>query len=149
VLAAVEEAEPLEADVDVVLGELGGVDHVHGDLGEVPDAAVHEQRHGLLLQLHLLVRVQPGPVPLLEGPVPFLPRLDPRLQPLRGDLIIPCRRRGRRRDGDGRSGAAGAAPGRRVRGGGQEALQGRCGGHGWCWWWRWHCCCPCAVVVVW
>jgi hypothetical protein len=33
VLVAVEEAKPLEADVDVVLGELGGVDLLHGDLG--------------------------------------------------------------------------------------------------------------------
>jgi hypothetical protein len=33
VLVAVEEGDPLEADVDVVLGELGGVDLLHGDLG--------------------------------------------------------------------------------------------------------------------
>jgi hypothetical protein len=130
VLAAVEEAEPLEADVDVVLGELGGVDLLHGDPGQVLDAALHEQRHGLLLQLHLLLRVQPRPVLLLEDPVPARPLLDPRLQPLRRDLLP---RRRRRRHGDGRAGAPCAAqPGgrrgrrrRRVRGGQEEPLQGR------------------------
>jgi hypothetical protein len=34
----VEEAEPLEADVDVVLGELVGVDLLDGHLGELLDA---------------------------------------------------------------------------------------------------------------
>jgi hypothetical protein len=32
----------LEPDVDIVLGELGGVDLLHGNVGEVLDAVVHE-----------------------------------------------------------------------------------------------------------
>ena len=48
-LAAMEEAEPLEANVDVILGELGSVDLLHGDLGEVTNVVVHELPHGLLL----------------------------------------------------------------------------------------------------
>lgn len=91
-LAAVEEAEPLEADVDVVLGDLGGVDLLHGDLGEVLDAALHEQPHGLLLDLHLLLRVEALAVLLLEHPVPSLPLLDPRLQTVSGDLAAGRRR---------------------------------------------------------
>lgn len=47
----------LEPDVNIVLGELGGVDLLHGNVGEVLDAVVHEQPHVLLLQLHLLLRV--------------------------------------------------------------------------------------------
>lgn len=109
-LAAVEEAEPLEADIDVVLGELGSIDLFHGNLGEVLDAVLHEQPHGLLLQLHLLLRVEPRAVLLLEHPVLSLPLLDPRLQPIRGDLAG-RRRRGRRRHGDRRSSAAGAPAG--------------------------------------
>ncbi|BAS72074.1 Os01g0357150 [Oryza sativa Japonica Group] len=42
-LAAVEEAEPLEPHVDVLLGELVGLDLLHGHLGELLDAALHEQ----------------------------------------------------------------------------------------------------------
>jgi hypothetical protein len=127
-LAAVEEAEPLEPYVDVVLGELVGVDLLHGHLGELLDAVLHEQPHGLLLQLHLLLRVQPRPELLLEQPVPAIFLLDPRLQPI-------CRdgRRGGGRHGDGL--ALRGAPARQgrcgVRGRREETLQRRGGGHGW------------------
>jgi hypothetical protein len=47
----------LEPVVDIILGELSGVDLLHGNLGEVLDAVVHEQPHVLLLQLHLLLWV--------------------------------------------------------------------------------------------
>jgi hypothetical protein len=36
----VEKVEPLETDIDVVLGDLGGVNLLHGDLGEVLDVAL-------------------------------------------------------------------------------------------------------------
>jgi hypothetical protein len=42
-LAGVEEAEPLEPHVDVLLGELVGLDLLHGHLGELLDATLHEQ----------------------------------------------------------------------------------------------------------
>lgn len=78
-LAAVEEAEPLEADVDVALEQLGGVDLLHALRRQFPNPVLHRQTHRLLLQLHLLLRVYPGPVLLLQHPVPSFPPLHPRL----------------------------------------------------------------------
>ena len=79
--AAVEEAEPLEAEIDVVLRELGGVELLNGNGGEFADSVFREQSHGFLRELHFFLRIDALAKLLFEDPVFSVSLLHARLHP--------------------------------------------------------------------
>lgn len=78
--AAVEQAEPLESDINIILTKFGLVDLLHRHGRNLLNSSLHEKWHWFLLQLDLLLRINPGPMLLLQNPISILCLLHSGLQ---------------------------------------------------------------------
>ncbi|KAG6551230.1 hypothetical protein Mapa_007156 [Marchantia paleacea] len=80
VLAAVEEAEPFEADVNIILSLLGRIDFGEWGAGQLFDSPLGPQLHGLVLELGLFCGINALAEFRLQPPVPvhdFYSRREP------------------------------------------------------------------------
>lgn len=81
-LPAMEQAKPLESNINIFFRRLLAVDLFHRFLGELFDPILHEQLHRLALDLNLLLWVDPFSKLFLENEKP-ISQFNSRLEPIR------------------------------------------------------------------
>ena len=80
-LPAMEQAKPLESNINIFFRRLLAVDLFHRFLGELFDPILHEQLHRLSLDLNLLLWVDPFSKLFLENEKP-ISQFNSRLEPI-------------------------------------------------------------------